>query len=93
MSEIKTIATCDSYGAALVELAKYHHDVVVMDANLADVTKTGMFKKAYPNHCFDCGIAARNVMTTAADMAAMGLVPLPLTLRCSAAKISHSCAP
>ena len=48
MSEVKKIATRDSYGAALVELAKDHPDVVVLDADLAAATKTGVFKKAYP---------------------------------------------
>ena len=49
MSEVKKIATRDSYGAALVELAKDHPDVVVLDADLAAATKTGVFKKAYPD--------------------------------------------
>ena len=76
MSEVKKIATRDSYGAALVELAKDHPDVVVLDADLAAATKTGVFKKAYPDRHFDCGIAESNMMATAAGMAAMGLVPL-----------------
>ena len=75
MSEVKKIATRDSYGAALVELAKDHPDVVVLDADLAAATKTGIFKKAYPDRHFDCGIAESNMMATAAGMAAMGLVP------------------
>ena len=75
MSEVKKIATRDSYGAALVELAKDHPDVVVLDADLAAATKTGVFKKAYPDRHFDCGIAESNMMATAAGMAAMGLVP------------------
>ena len=75
MSEVKKIATRDSYGAALVELAKDHPDVVVLDADLAAATKTGVFKKAYPDRHFDCGIAESNMMATAACMAAMGLVP------------------
>lgn len=53
MSEVKKIATRDSYGAALVELAKDHPDVVVLDADLAAATKTGVFKKAYPDRHFD----------------------------------------
>ena len=69
MSDVKKIATRDSYGAALVELAKDHPDVVVLDADLAAATKTGVFKKAYPDRHFDCGIAESNMM------AAMGLVP------------------
>ena len=75
MSEVKKIATRDSYGAALVELAKDHPDVVVLDADLAVATKTGVFKKAYPDRHFDCGIAESNMMGAAAGMAAMGLVP------------------
>lgn len=75
MSEVKKIATRDSYGAALVELAKDHPDVVVLDADLAAATKTGVFKKAYADRHFDCGIAESNMMATAAGMAAMGLVP------------------
>ena len=75
MSEVKKIATRDSYGAALVELAKDHPNVVVLDADLAAATKTGVFKKAYPDRHFDCGIAESNMMATASGMAAMGLVP------------------
>ena len=70
MSEVKKIATRDSYGAALVELAKDHPNVVVLDADLAAATKTGVFKKAYPDRHFDCGIAESNMMATAAGMAA-----------------------
>ena len=72
MSEVKKIATRDSYGAALVELAKDHPNVVVLDADLAAATKTGVFKKAYPDRHFDCGIAESNMMATAAGMAGGG---------------------
>ena len=75
MSEVKKIATRDSYGAALTELAKDHPDLVVLDADLAAATKTGVFQKAYPDRHFDCGIAECNMMAAAAGMAAMGLVP------------------
>ena len=75
MSEMKKIATRDSYGAALVELGKLHPEVVVLDADLAAATKTGAFRKAYPDRHFDCGIAECNMMVSAAGMAAMGLVP------------------
>lgn len=75
MSEVKKIATRDSYGNALVELGKSHPDVVVLDADLAAATKTGVFKKVYPDRHFDCGIAESNMMAAAAGMAAMGLVP------------------
>lgn len=95
MSEVKKIATRDSYGAALVELAKDHPDVVVLDADLAAATKTGVFKKAYPDRHFDCGIAESNMMATAAGMAAMGWCPLPPALPCSpqAAPLSRSATP
>ena len=68
----KKIATRDSYGAALVELAAEHEDVVVLDADLAAATKTGMFKKACPERFIDCGIAECDLMGVAAGMAAAG---------------------
>ena len=66
MSEVKTIATRESYGNALVELGKKHDDVVVLDADLAAATKTGTFKKAFPERHIDCGIAEGNMMWVAA---------------------------
>ena len=75
MTEMKEIATRDSYGASLLELGKETTDVIVMDADLAGATKTSMFKNAYPERFFDCGIAEQNMAGTAAGMAAMGLVP------------------
>lgn len=57
MSEIKKVATRDSYGNALVELGKEHDDLIVLDADLAGATKTGMFKKAFPERHWDIGIA------------------------------------
>ena len=75
MAEQKKIATRDSYGAALVELGREHRDVVVLDADLAAATKTGVFKKEFPARHFDCGIAESNMVAAAAGMAAMGLVP------------------
>jgi len=78
MSEVKKIATRDSYGAALVELAKDHPDVVVLDADLAAATKTGVFKKAYPDRHFDCGIAESNMMATAAGGYGAGALCLQL---------------
>jgi transketolase len=75
MAEVKKIATRDSYGKALVELGAIDERVVAIDADLAGSTKTGMFKKAYPDRHFNCGIAECNVMGTAAGMAAMGLIP------------------
>ena len=75
MAEVKKIATRESYGKALVELGAIDPRVVAIDADLAGSTKTGMFKKAYPDRHFNCGIAECNVMGTAAGMAAMGLIP------------------
>ncbi len=65
------IATRESYGTALVELAE-KYDFVVMDADLAEATKTVKFKKAYPNRFFDCGIAEGNMMSVAAGIATTG---------------------
>jgi len=75
MSEGKAVATRDSYGAALVELGKEHDNLVVLDADLAAATKTGVFKKAFPERHIDCGIAEQNMMGVAAGLATMGLVP------------------
>ena len=76
MSEVKKIATRDSYGNALVELAQGGADnLVVLDADLAGATKTGIFKKAYPNRHFNCGIAECNMIGVAAGLSTMGLVP------------------
>jgi transketolase len=60
MSEVKKIATRESYGNALVEIANEHDDLVVLDADLAAATKTGIFKKAFPDRFIDCGIAESN---------------------------------
>ncbi len=75
MADVKKIATRDSYGNALKELGAAHEDVIVFDADLAAATKTGVFKKAYPDRHFDCGIAEGNMMAVAAGAAAMGLTP------------------
>lgn len=75
MSEVKAIATRDSYGNALVELGKEHSNLVVLDADLAAATKTGVFKKAFPERHFDCGIAEANMVCAAAGMSTFGLVP------------------
>ena len=56
MSEVKKIATRESYGNALVELGAEHDNLIVLDADLAAATKTGVFKKAYPDRHIDCGI-------------------------------------
>ena len=75
MSEVKKIATRESYGNALVELGKEHEDVVVLDADLAAATKTGTFKKAFPERHIDCGIAECNMIGVAAGIATTGQVP------------------
>ena len=75
MADVKKMATREGYGKALVELGKDHDDVVVLDADLAGSTKTGMFAKAYPDRFFNCGIAEGNMMSVAAGLAATGLTP------------------
>ena len=75
MADVKKMATRDGYGKALVELGREHDDVVVLDADLAGSTKTGMFAKAYPDRHFNCGIAEGNMMSVAAGLAAAGLTP------------------
>ncbi len=75
MSEVKKIATRDSYGNALVELGKEFDNVVVLDADLAAATKTGTFKKEFPERHIDCGIAECNMVGIAAGMATTGMVP------------------
>ena len=75
MSDVKKIATRESYGNALAELGKEHEDVVVLDADLAAATKTGVFKKAFPERHIDCGIAECNMMGVAAGIATTGKVP------------------
>ena len=75
MAEVKKIATRESYGNALVELGQENPNVVVLDADLAAATKTGMFKKAFPERHIDCGIAECNMMGIAAGLAATGKVP------------------
>ena len=65
-------ATRESYGEALVMLAEKRNDLVVLDADLAAATKTGIFKKAYPDRFFDCGIAEANMMGVAAGIATTG---------------------
>ena len=79
MSEVKKIATRDSYGNALKELGKDHPDLVVLDADLASATKTSIFKKEFPDRHFDCGIAEGNMVVAAAGMSTMGLVPFVST--------------
>lgn len=75
MSEIKKIATRDSYGDALVELGKEHDNLIVLDADLAAATKTGKFKKEFPERHIDCGIAESNMIGIAAGLSTCGKVP------------------
>ena len=75
MSEIKKIATRDSYGNALTELGKEYENLVVLDADLAGATKTSVFQKAFPNRHIDCGIAEANMTGIAAGLATCGKIP------------------
>ena len=75
MADVKKMATRDGYGKALVALGAEHEDIVVLDADLAGSTKTGMFAKAYPDRHFNCGIAEADMMSVAAGLAATGLTP------------------
>ena len=76
MAQTVLKATRESFGEALCELAMENKDIVVFDADLAAATKTGVFKKAYPDRFFDCGIAEGNMMGVAAGMAAAGKIPV-----------------
>ena len=75
MADVKKIATRESYGNALVELGKEHDDLVVLDADLAGATKTGIFKEAFPDRHIDCGIAEADMMGIAAGLSTCGFVP------------------
>lgn len=85
MSEVKKIATRASYGSALIELGKKHEDLIVLDADLAAATQTGMFKKEFPERHIDCGIAECNMMGIAAGIASTGKVPFASTFAMFAA--------
>lgn len=75
MAEVKKIATRESYGNALKELGEEFPNLVVLDADLAAATKTGIFKKAYPERHIDCGIAESNMMGVAAGLSLTGKIP------------------
>ena len=75
MADVKKIATRQSYGEALKELGELHDNVVVLDADLANATKTDIFKKAFPDRHFDCGIAEANMICVAAGLSTVGYVP------------------
>lgn len=85
MSDVKKIATRESYGNALKELGATNPNIVVLDADLAGATKTDIFKKAYPDRFFDCGIAEGNMMGIAAGLSTTGLVPFASTFAMFAA--------
>ena len=85
MSEVKKIATRESYGNALVELGKKYDNLVVLDADLAGATKTGTFQKAFPERHIDCGIAECDMMGIAAGMSTTGKVPFASTFAMFAA--------
>ncbi len=78
-------ATRESYGEALTELAQKYPNLVVLDADLAAATKTNIFKKAYPERFFDCGIAEENMMGVAAGLATCGMIPFASTFAMFAA--------
>ena len=75
MADVKKIATRESYGNALVEVGKENPDVVVLDADLANATKTGIFQKEFPDRHIDCGIAECNMTGIAAGLASCGKIP------------------
>ena len=75
MAEMIKKATRESFGEALCKLAETNNDIVVLDADLAAATKTGVFKKAYPDRFFDCGIAECNMVGIAAGLATCGKIP------------------
>ncbi len=70
MEQVKKIATRDSYGKALAELGAEHEDIVVLDADLANATKTLTFQKVFPDRHYDCGIAEADMMCVAAGLRA-----------------------
>ena len=85
MSEVKKIATRESYGNALKELGEENPNIIVLAADLAGATKTGVFKKAFPDRFFDCGIAESNMMAIAAGVATTGKIPFCSTFAMFAA--------
>ena len=85
MADVKKIATRESYGNALKELGAENPKVVVLDADLANATKTQTFQKAFPDRHFDCGIAEANMMCVAAGLSTVGLIPFASTFAMFAA--------
>ena len=85
MADVIKKATRESYGEALRDFAQEYKNLVVLDADLAAATKTGIFKKSYPERFFDCGIAEANMMGVAAGLAACGKIPFASTFAMFAA--------
>ena len=85
MADVKKKATRESYGEALAALGETYENLVVLDADLAAATKTGIFKKKYPERFFDCGIAEANMMGVAAGLATTGMIPFASTFAMFAA--------
>ena len=85
MTEVKKIATRESYGKALAELGAKTENLVVLDADLAGATKTAIFKKAFPDRHIDCGIAEGNMMSVAVGLASAGMIPFASTFAMFAA--------
>lgn len=85
MSDVKKVATRDSYGNALVDLGKSNNNLIVLDADLAMATKTSLFKVKFPKRHIDCGIAECNMMGIAAGLAATGRIPFASTFAMFAA--------
>lgn len=85
MADVIKKATRESYGETLRDLSEEYKNLVVLDADLAAATKTGIFKKAYPERFFDCGIAEANMMGVAAGLAACGKIPFASTFAMFAA--------
>ncbi len=75
MADVIKKATRESYGEALAELGDKYENLYVLDADLAAATKTGIFKKKFPDRFFDCGIAEANMMGVAAGLATTGKIP------------------
>lgn len=85
MEERKKIATRQSYGEALVELGRENENIVVLDADLASATKTGLFAKEFPNRFLDAGIAEQDMIGTAAGLSTCGKIPYASTFAAFAA--------
>ena len=85
MSEVKKIATRESYGNALKEIGAENSNIVALDADLAGATKTSVFMKAFPERHIDCGIAECNMMGVAAGLATAGKIPFASTFAMFAA--------